>query len=257
MSEPIQITLLGTGTSQGVPVIACPCEVCHSTDPHDRRLRSSVCIETQGKVLVIDTGPDFRYQMLRAGIRHLDAIMFTHNHKDHTAGMDDIRAFNYFQQAPMDIYAEEYVQRSIEQEYPYIFEADPYPGVPTVRMHTITSSPFDIDGIPITPIRAMHYKLPVLGYRIGPFAYITDANWVSPEEIAKLEGVTCLVVNALRKEPHLSHFCLSEAVALIQASRVPRAYLTHVSHQMGLHREVEALLPDHIRIAYDGLKISL
>lgn len=255
MSDTVKVTFLGTGTSQGVPVIACPCSVCASPDPLDKRLRSSVCIETDGKTIVIDTGPDFRQQMLRAGIQHLDAVFFTHNHKDHTAGLDDIRAFNYLQKSPMDVYAEAYVQDSLRQEYAYIFATNPYPGSPSVRLHTITEEPFDVHGTPVIPIRAMHYKLPILGFRIHRFAYITDANFIDDREAAKLKGVTHLVVNALRHEQHMSHFCLEEAVAFIRKTGVPHGYLTHIGHQMGFQKDVQAELPGHIKLAYDQLQI--
>lgn len=257
MNGPVEVTFLGTGTSQGMPVIACPCPVCHSEAPEDKRLRSSVCVRTEGRTFVIDSGPDFRQQMLTAGIRHLDAILFTHNHKDHTAGLDDIRAFNYIQRAPMDIYAETYVQESLRQEFSYIFAEHPYPGVPVVRMHTITEEPFMAAGVQVIPIRAMHYRLPILGFRFGHFAYITDANYVSDRELEKLSGVTHLVVNALRKEKHLTHFCLEEAVTLIRKSRIPNAYLTHIGHQMGFHNDVDAELPEGIRLAFDGLQIMV
>lgn len=254
---PIQVTFLGTGTSQGVPVIACPCEVCHSTDSKDKRLRSSIAIETGGKVIVIDSGPDFRQQMLRADIRRLDAILYTHNHKDHVAGLDDVRAYNYIQQSPMQLFAESYVKDTIEREFAYIFDPDPYPGVPTVNIHCITESPFEAAGIPVQPIRAIHYKLPILGFRIGKFAYLTDANYIAPEEKKKLLGVTHLVVNALRQTPHISHFSLNEAISVIQETGATHGYITHIGHQMGKAQEVKTLLPPHIQLAYDGLQIEI
>jgi phosphoribosyl 1,2-cyclic phosphate phosphodiesterase len=251
----IKITFLGTGTSQGVPVIACPCEVCASTDPHDKRLRCSVWIQVGGKNIVIDSGPDFRQQMLCAGITRLDAILFTHGHKDHTAGLDDVRAYNYVMQRPMDIYAEEQVQEGLQQEFAYVFDENKYPGIPELNMHTIDETPFVIDQITVTPIRAMHMNLPILGFRIGRLAYLTDANSISEEEKVKLHGLDCFVVNGLRQEPHISHFTLKEALALIDDVKPKRAYITHISHQLGLHRQVQSTLPPNVFLAYDGLEL--
>ncbi len=252
-----KLLFLGTGTSQGVPVIACPCAVCASGDPLDHRLRCSVLIQTGGKNIVIDSGPDFRQQMLRVGIKQLDAILFTHGHKDHTAGLDDVRAYNYVLQRPMDIYAEERVQEVLRQEFAYIFAEAKYPGVPELNIHTISEAPFDMDGIPVVPIRAMHLKLPILGFRIGKLAYLTDANYISKEEKEKLRGLDCFVVNGLRKEPHISHFNLEEALQLIEEIKPASAYITHISHQMGLHRQVQAELPSNVYLAYDGLEINV
>jgi phosphoribosyl 1,2-cyclic phosphate phosphodiesterase len=253
----MKVTILGSGTSQGVPVIACQCPVCQSGDARDRRLRSSVLVEVDGKVLVVDSGPDFRQQMLAAKVWHLDAVLFTHGHKDHQAGLDDIRAYNYVQQQPMDIYAEERVQKGLRQEFPYIFSDHRYPGVPEVHLHTITQEPFFIGDTRIVPVRVMHMNLPVLGFRIGSFAYITDANWISDEEMTKLEGLDCLIINGLRHRQHISHYTLSQAVAVIDRCGARRGYITHVSHQMGLHAEVERELPAHIRLAYDGLELNV
>jgi phosphoribosyl 1,2-cyclic phosphate phosphodiesterase len=253
----LKVTFLGTGTSQGVPVIACPCPVCHSSDLHDKRLRTSALIEVDGRVIVIDSGPDFRQQMLRADVHKLDAILFTHEHKDHIAGMDDIRAFNYVQQKPIDIYAEERVQDAIRTEFAYVFAEQKYPGVPQVTLHSIDEKPFQVEEINIIPIRAMHMFLPLLGFRIGGFTYITDANFISEEEKQKIKGSEYLVINGLRKEKHISHYSLSEALSLIEEIKPDWAFITHISHQLGFHQEVEAELPSHIRLAYDGLVINV
>ena len=251
------ITFLGTGTSQGVPVIACGCEVCTSTDKHDKRLRTSVLIEIDGKVIAIDSGPYFRYQMLRAGVKRLDAVVFTHEHKDHTAGLDDIRAFNFVQQAPMDIYAVPRVQESLKREFSYIFAAYKYPGIPQLNMHTIGLDPFFIGPVEITPIEVMHYRLPVLGFRIKDFTYITDAKTIAPAEMEKIKGSRVLVINALQKEPHISHFTLDEAIALAKQMGAQTTYFTHISHRLGKHADVSAELPEGIALAYDGLTITL
>ena len=246
---------MGTGTSQGIPVIACPCAVCASADPHDRRLRCSALLQVDGKNILIDSGPDFRQQMLLEGVAWLDAILYTHGHKDHTAGLDDVRAYNHVMQRPMDIYAEEQVQDILRQEFSYIFAKDKYPGVPELNMHTIDETPFGIDQITVTPIRAMHMKLPVLGFRIGALAYLTDANSISDAEKDKLRGLDCFVVNGLRQEHHVSHFSLKEALSLIDEVKPRQAYITHISHQMGFHRQVQNTLPPNVFLAYDGLKI--
>jgi phosphoribosyl 1,2-cyclic phosphate phosphodiesterase len=253
----LQLLFLGTGTSQGVPVIACPCEVCASDDLRDKRLRSSVLIKTGTDNIIIDSGPDFRQQMLRANIQKVDSILFTHGHKDHTGGMDDIRAFNYVLQRPMDIYAEERVQDALRMEYAYVFAENKYPGIPEIIMHTITEDTFTIHQTVITPIRLMHLQLPVLGFRTGRLAYITDANYIADEEKHKLLDLDCLVVNGLRKNSHLSHFSLQEALDLIDEIKPRRAYITHISHQMGFHREVQACLPLNVHLAYDGLEINV
>ena len=248
---------LGTGTSQGVPVIACPCAVCASDDPRDKRLRSSVLLQTEGKNILIDSGPDFRQQMLRADVRHLDAILFTHGHKDHTAGLDDVRAYNYVMQRPMDIYAEQRVQKVLQQEFAYVFDERKYPGIPQLNIHIISEEPFAAGCVPIVPIRAMHMKLPVLGFRVGRLAYLTDANNISNKEKDKLRDLDCFVVNGLRKEPHLSHFSLCEALALIEEVQPRKAYITHISHQMGLHGQVQTELPPGVSLAYDGLEVCI
>lgn len=253
----MNITLLGTGTSQGVPVIACECDVCRSLDHRDKRLRVSVWVEVHGKSFVIDTGPDFRQQMLRHTVRSLDAVVFTHQHKDHTAGLDDVRAFNFKQGRDMPLYASQPVLNQIKSEYYYAFEMNKYPGVPQLRLHAIENRPFAVEGIDFIPIEVMHHRLPVFGYRIGDFAYITDANYIADSELEKLDGVRVLVLNALQKEPHISHFTLSQALDLIDRLNVPAAYLTHISHKMGLHTAVERELPPHVRLGYDGLRLTL
>jgi phosphoribosyl 1,2-cyclic phosphate phosphodiesterase len=253
----MQITFLGTGTSQGVPVIACGCEVCQSLDFRDKRLRVSIHIAIDGKSFVIDAGPDFRQQMLRERIHHLDAILFTHEHKDHTAGLDDVRAYNFFQKKDMPIYGRSHVLKQIKQEFHYAFSEIKYPGIPQIRLHEIQNQPFEAEGIAFTPIEVMHLKLPVFGFRIKDFSYITDVNYISEEEIEKIKGSKVVVMGALRKEKHLSHFTLSEAVEVLEKIAPEKAYLTHISHQMGLHREVNQQLPSFIQLAYDGLKLTI
>jgi len=253
----VTVTFLGTGTSQGVPVIACGCEVCTSNDPHDNRLRSAIMIESEDKTVVIDSGPDFRYQMLREKVKKLDAIVFTHEHKDHIAGMDDIRAFNYFQNAPVDIYATERVQIALRREFAYVFAEFKYPGIPQVNMHTIDLEPFSIGSIRFIPIEVMHYKLPVLGFRINDFTYITDAKTVAQSEIEKIKGTKILVINALQTESHISHFTLDEALLFAQEVNAEKTYLTHISHRLGRYQDISAQLPEGIQLAYDGLKLEI
>lgn len=252
----MRVVLLGTGTSQGVPIIGCNCEVCHSIDKKDKRLRCSILIEMDnGFTLVIDTGPDFRYQMLRAGVKRLDAILFTHDHKDHTAGMDDVRAFNFLQKKPMDMYATEQVQQSLQKAFDYVFSGRDYPGLPQVNLHTIDKNPFSIEEVNITPIEVWHYQLPVLGFRIKDFTYITDANLIEEEELLKIRGSKVLIINALRKEKHISHFTLGEATEIAKKLQVEQAYFTHISHKMGLHQLVDAELKEGFNLAYDGLEL--
>jgi phosphoribosyl 1,2-cyclic phosphate phosphodiesterase len=253
----MKITFLGTGTSQGVPLIGCTCTVCTSPDKRDNRLRSSIMVEAGGKVYVIDTGPDFRQQMLRENVRRLDAVIFTHSHKDHIAGFDDIRAFNFLQQRPVDVYANAEVEAAIKKEFSYIFAEFKYPGIPDIKLHNISSEPFTIDGVTFIPVQVMHYRMPVLGFRIGDFTYITDANYISEEEKKKIKGSKVIVVNALRRETHISHFTLEQAIALMEELQPEKAYFTHISHQLGLHSEVGKELPPFIELAYDGLKITL
>jgi len=252
----LKITILGTGTSQGIPVIACNCIVCRSTDHKDKRLRVSVLIETGDKTIVIDSGPDFRYQMLRANVKDLDAILFTHEHKDHVAGLDDIRPFNYLLKKDIEIYATERVQHALKREFSYIFAEAHYPGLPQIDLNTISDAPFSVGETVIVPLDIMHYKLPILGFRINDFVYITDAKTVSEETIAKIIGAKILVINALQKEQHISHFTLDEAIEFAQKIGAEQTYLTHISHNMGLHEVVEKELPDNIKLAYDGLTLS-
>ncbi len=251
------ITFLGTGTSQGVPVIGCRCAVCQSLDFRDKRLRTSLHLEVDGKSLVFDTGPDFRQQVLRERIDRLDAVIFTHEHKDHTAGLDDVRAYNFRQQKDMPIYGHPRVINQLKQEFSYAFAAHKYPGVPLLEVHEIENTPFYIDGTTLLPIEVYHYKLPVFGFRIGDFTYITDANAIAEEEKQKIKGSRILVLNALQQQPHISHFALHEAVALAQELEAEQTYFTHISHRMGQHHEVSRHLPTGIFLAYDGQKLVL
>lgn len=253
----MRVTFLGTGTSQGVPVIGCDCPVCRSIDFRDKRLRSSILVEVDGQTLVIDTGPDFRQQMLRENVKRLDAVIFTHEHKDHTAGMDDIRSFNFRQKKDMPVYARQHVLEQLKREFAYVFAEHKYPGVPQVETHVIENKPFQVGGLELIPIEVMHYKLPVFGFRIGDFTYITDAKTIAPEEMDKIRGSKAVVINALQKDPHISHMTLDEALAFAEDIGAEHTYFTHLSHKMGTHREVSKTLPDHVSIAYDGLKITL
>ena len=257
MSE-LEITFLGTGTSQGVPVIACDCPVCQSSDPKDKRTRSSIMFSVNGENYVVDTGPDFRAQMLRENVQLLRAILYTHEHKDHVAGMDDVRAFNYKEQRDMEIFCSERVEEALIREFYYVFESVKYPGVPSVNINRIENNAFTLPcGEEITPVEVMHYKMPVLGFRIKDFTYITDAKTVTESELEKVKGSKVLVVNALRKNEHISHFNLDEALAFIEKVKPEMAYLTHISHLFDSHEEIERELPENVRVAYDGLKISL
>ena len=251
----IKVTLLGTGTSQGVPLVACDCEVCLSGDPKDKRLRTSIMLEAGDKVFVIDSGPDFRQQMLREKVKQLDGVIFTHEHKDHIAGLDDVKAFNFILKKEIDVYASPNVLVALKREYHYIFNNSNYPGIPRINVKHIENKPFSASGVRFIPIEVMHYKLPVLGFRIGDFTYITDASHISEAEKAKIIGSKVLVLNALRKEKHISHFNLEEAITLIKELNPEKAYIVHISHQLGLHSEVSKLLPSNIELAYDGLKI--
>jgi phosphoribosyl 1,2-cyclic phosphate phosphodiesterase len=259
MNELINITLefLGTGTSQGVPVVACECPVCLSADEKDKRLRASVLIEVQGLKLVIDAGPDFRQQMLRVGLRKLDAILITHEHTDHIFGLDDIRAFNWVQHHPMDIYAEARAQESIKRVFNYVFDKFQYPGIPQMNLHLVENKPFFIDTVPVLPVRVYHHKLPVYGFRNGGMAYLTDVKSIEDAEKEKLAGLDVLVVNALRIEKHISHFNLEEALQLIAEVKPQKSFLTHISHLMGLHEAVQKHLPENVFLAYDGLRLSI
>lgn len=253
----MRLTFLGTGTSQGVPVIACPCPVCQSDQEKDKRLRASVYVEVDGVNILIDAGPDFRQQMLRASVKHLDGILLTHEHKDHIGGLDDVRAFNFVNRRPMDIYAEERVQDALKQEYAYVFAENRYPGVPEMNLFNVDGYPFEINGVKIIPIRCFHYKMPIYGYRIGDLTYITDANFISEEEKEKIVGSKYIVINALRKQKHISHFTLGEALKLIEEFSPRKAFITHVSHQMGFHADIQAELPRNVAIAYDGLVVEI
>jgi phosphoribosyl 1,2-cyclic phosphate phosphodiesterase len=251
------VTFLGTGTSQGVPIICCECAVCKSNDPKDNRLRSSILIESETTKVIIDVGPDFRQQLLRKNLKSLDAVVFTHEHKDHIAGLDEVKAFNYFNNMKMPVYATERVQTALKREFAYIFSEEKYPGIPEIDLHTITDEPICINDIKLLPIDVIHYKMPVKGYRIRNFTYITDANYISETEIEKIRGSEIIVINALRKEPHLSHFTFSEAINLMKELKPKKAYFTHISHQLGLHQDVSLELPDFIELAYDGLHIEI
>lgn len=253
----MKVTFLGTGTSQGVPVIGCQCEVCSSVDFHNNRLRSSILVEVEGVSLVIDTGPDFRQQMLRERVRRLDAVLFTHEHKDHTAGLDDIRSFNFLQRTDMPIYGRKRVLEQLKREFAYVFQEVKYPGVPRVLINEITNKPFHINGIEIIPIEVMHYKLPVFGFRIGDFTYITDANYISEEEKEKIKGSKVLVLNALQKDAHISHYTLHEAIEVMEELKPEKGYFTHISHKLGLHAEVTRELPEFIELAWDGLSVQI
>jgi len=252
-----KVKFLGTGTSQGVPVIACNCEVCTSEDQRDNRFRCSILIEYDGKNYVVDSGPDFRQQMLRANVQSLEALLFTHEHKDHVAGMDDVRAFNFKQKRDMDIYCNEAVENALRREFYYVFEANKYPGVPAVKVHRINKAPFEINNMKVTPVEVLHYKMSVLGFRIGDFTYITDAKTVSETERAKIRGTKVLVVNALRREEHLSHFNLEQALEFIHDIQPEKAYLTHISHLFGKHENIEKELPENVFVGYDGLELQI
>jgi phosphoribosyl 1,2-cyclic phosphate phosphodiesterase len=252
----VKIIFLGTGTSQGIPVIACECKTCLSVDQHDIRLRTSLLVESGDTTLLIDAGPDFRQQMLREHVMKLDSILLTHEHKDHIAGLDDVRAFNYKSRDAIDIYAEDRVQKALKKEYSYVFSEYQYPGIPKMRLNTIPEDSFEIKGIKIDPVRVFHYRLPVYGFRMGDYAYITDANYIPEESKEKLIGVKYLVINALRKEKHISHFTLREAIDIIKEVSPKKAFLTHISHQMGLHAEISKELPSGVVLAYDGLSFS-
>lgn len=258
MSYPdLSITFLGTGTSGGVPMIACGCEICTSTNEKDKRLRSSILVQSRNTTLVVDTTPDFRTQMLRENVKKLDAVLFTHPHKDHIAGLDDIKAYNFFQHKPMEVYANTLTQEGLKREFHYIFSENKYPGIPNINLNTITDKPFTVGDIPVIPILVFHLKMPVLAFRFGDFTYVTDANRIDESEKEKIKGSTIIVVNALRKKEHISHFNLREAIELVEELKIPKAYFTHISHQLGLHDEINNELPENIQLAFDGLKIDL
>lgn len=253
----MQLTFLGTGTSQGIPVIACGCEVCRSTDPHDQRTRSAVLVEVDGVKILIDAGPDLRQQFLREKVLDLDAVLLTHEHMDHIAGMDDLRAFTFAHEPPrpVPIYADPSTLAAVQRVFAYAFTSSRYPGVPQFELRKIGREPFQVNGVNIVPIEVMHLRMPVLGFRISGLVYITDAKTIAPAEREKARGCEVLVINALRKEPHISHLNLEEALQLIDELRPKRAYLTHISHWMGRHAELE--LPPNVQLAYDGLRVEL
>ncbi|WP_099464018.1 MBL fold metallo-hydrolase [Parabacteroides provencensis] len=253
----MKITFLGTGTSTGVPEIGCQCEVCTSKDPRDWRLRTSVLVETGGKTILLDCGPDFRWQMITNKTYHLDAVLISHEHYDHVGGLDDLRPFCRVR--GVDIYAEDYVAEAIETRIPYAFRIHKYPGVPNLELHRIGMEPFEAAGLSVIPIRVMHGRLPILGYRIGNMAYLTDLKYLPEEEYAKLEGLDMLIIMALRKEdqPHPTHETLGEALVNIARIAPKESYLIHMGHRIGLHAVVEKELPPHVHLAYDGLKVEL
>lgn len=251
-----QLTFLGTGTSQGVPTIGCGCEVCKSTDPRDKRLRSSVLVEHEGLRILVDAGPDFRYQMLRAGVSSLDAILLTHNHKDHTGGLDDIRAFNYLEKKATQIYCEKYVEESLRKEYSYAFEEIRYPGAPEWDVHIIDDKPFTVNGVEIIPIRGRHFKLPVLGYRFGNIAYCTDMNHIPDEEYEKLQNLDHFIINCVRRGRHISHYSLEQAIEVAQKVGAKHSWLTHLSHQLPCYEDLKKELPEGILPAFDGLVLD-
>ena len=252
----IKVTFLGTATSIGVPVVACGCAVCQSTDTRDKRLRSSVLVEVDDLKLVIDCGPDFRQQMLSQNISNIDGILLTHEHRDHVGGLDDVRGFNLSLSKAIPIYCEQRVEKNLKKDFSYIFAEHKYKGIPELSITNIGTKPFSIKDTIITPIRVMHHKLEILGFRIGDFAYITDAKYIAPEELAKLDGVSVLVINALRKRPHFSHFSLDEALEVIGQIKPKRSYLTHISHALGKHAEVQLELPANVYLAYDRLIVE-
>ena len=250
-----RLEFLGTGTSQGVPMIGCSCEVCSSSDPRDKRLRASVMVDYCGKRFLVDAGPDFRQQMLRAGVSHVDAILLTHNHKDHTGGLDDIRAFNYLEKSATQIYCEKYVEESLRKEYSYAFAEEKYPGAPEWEVHLIDDKPFCIDGVEIIPIRGKHFTLPVLGYRFGNIAYCTDMNRIPDEEYSKLEGLDHFIINCVRRGRHISHYSLEGALEVAARVGARHTWLTHLSHQLPRYKELIEELPEGVEPAYDGLVI--
>ena len=237
-------------------MIGCDCEVCTSTDKKDKRLRSSILVQSPKTTLVVDTGPDFRYQMLRQNIKHMDAVLFTHPHKDHLAGLDDIRAFNFFTKKPIDIYADSLTEEAVRRDFYYAFTDTKYPGIPELNLNTISLEPFIIGDIPVIPILVWHLKMPVMGFRFGKFTYITDANRIDELEKEKIRGCDVMVLNALRKQTHISHFTLDEAIDTVTELKVPVSYFTHISHQLGLHADIENELPEGIHLAYDGLMLE-
>ena len=254
----ITITFLGTGTSQGVPVIACSCKVCTSTNPKDKRLRCSILVQSKTTTVVIDIGPDFRHQMLRENIKQLDAVLITHEHKDHVGGLDEVRAFNFVQKKHMDVYCTPHVHNELIQQFSYAFSDKKYPGAPEIKIININSSDIiTIGDISFQPIEVMHYKLPVLGFRIHDFTYLTDANYISEPEMKKIEGSDILVLNALHYDDHISHYTVPQAIEVMKKVNPKKGFFIHMSHRLGLHEEEEKKLPEFIRFAYDGLKVEI
>jgi phosphoribosyl 1,2-cyclic phosphate phosphodiesterase len=254
----LKVTILGTGTSQGIPVIGCKCPVCCSKDPLDKRLRTSALLSVGGENVVIDVGPDFRAQMLSAGIEDLEAAVITHEHNDHIIGLDDIRPFNFMRRRPLTVFATRRVQQALIERFQYVFDTNPYPGAPRVALANIDpDQPLEIGPFTLLPIKVNHGIMPVLGFRVDDFTYITDAKTIEPEELEKARFSKVLVLNALHLQPHHSHFNLEEALAIIDFLKPEKAYLTHISHHMGLHKAVNTLLPDGVKLAYDGLVINL
>ena len=254
---PLTITFLGTGTSAGVPMVGCTCRVCSSEHPEDKRLRSSIMVQSATTTIIVDTTPDFRYQMLREKVMNIDAVLITHPHKDHLGGLDDTRPYQFIQEKPTEVYGNYLSVEGVKKEIPYAFAEIRYPGVPVVNLHEISMEPFVIGDIPIIPILVWHHKMPVYGYRFGNFTYITDANRIEDKEKEKIKGSEYVVLNALRKEKHISHFTLQEAIDIVQELQIPKAYFTHISHQLGLHKTISEGLPKGIFLAYDRLKLEI
>lgn len=254
----LKVTILGSGTSQGVPMIACECEVCQSQNPKDKRLRSSILVSHNGYNYCVDSGPDFRQQMLVNNVKRLDGIIYTHEHKDHVAGMDDVRAFNFLQQRDMPLYCSERVENSLRMEFSYVFSEVQYPGIPKVDLKRLDGSPFELpSGLKVTPINLLHHRLPVFGFRFGDFTYITDANYISEAEKEKVRGTKILIINALRLTQHISHFNFQEALALIEELKPEKAYLTHISHMFGKHDDILSWCPDYVQPCFDGMTIEV
>lgn len=256
-AKSIKITFLGTGTSQGVPVIACNCEVCTSQNPFDKRLRSSILIESATTTVVIDAGPDFRQQLLNNRVKKLDAVVFTHEHKDHIAGLDDVRAFNYVHKKAIPVYVTERVEAALRREYAYIFDNNDYPGIPQIELKHFDTETITIGDLTIQPIDVMHYNLPVKGFRVNDFVYITDANYVDEANKKKISNADVLVLNALRFEKHISHFTFDEALELKNELKAKKTYLTHISHQLGTFESIQTKLPENVELAVDELQIIL
>lgn len=252
-----KVVVLGSGTSQGIPVIACECDVCKSKNEKDNRTRSSILIQVGEENYVVDTGPDFRFQMLREKVKSLRGVLFTHEHKDHVAGMDDVRAYNHLESRPMEVYCTERVEMALRREFHYVFSEERYPGIPKVDLFRIDDEAIELrNDLKVLPINVMHYKMPVKGFRFGDFAYITDAKKIESQEINKLKGVKTLIINALHRSEHLSHFNLEQALDFIKKVQPEKSYLTHISHLFGKHSDVELELPSNVYLAYDGLKLE-